>query len=283
MPNILPTEKRVAILRSLVEGNAIRATARIVGCSKNTVSKLLVDAGEACSRFQDEALRDLPCRQLQIDEIWAFVGMKQKTANRKGRGGDSTVGDAWTFTALDPETKLVPSFMVGCRDTTTATEFLRDLGSRLSNRVQLTTDGHSMYLEAVEDAFGAGVDYAMVIKQYGEDPEPQKRYSPARVLSVDKRRVEGRPDMDAASTSLVERQNLTMRMCMRRMTRLTNGFSKKVENLVHAVALHFMAYNFIKPHGTLTKRAGGIHTTPAMAAGVADRLWTFERVIDLLG
>ncbi len=284
MANILKIEKRVQILSALIEGNSIRATSRMVGCSKNTTTKLLVDLGEACSQFQDETLRDLPCRRLEVDEIWAFVGMKQKTANRNGRGHEWGVGDAWTFTALDAETKLIPSWLVGTRDGGTATEFCQDLASRLAcPRVQLSTDGHKMYLDAVEDAFGAAVDYGMIVKVYGEDPQPQKRYSPAKVLSSTKDVVQGNPDSALISTSYVERQNLTMRMSMRRFTRLTNAFSKKVENLAHAVAIHFMAYNFVKPHGTLTKAAGGTSTTPAMAAGVVAKPWKLEEVIDLLG
>jgi IS1 family transposase len=285
MANILSTSKRAQIAAALCEGNSIRATARMIGASKNTVVKLLVDLGTACSDFQGEALRGLTCRHIEVDEIWSFVGMKAKTARRKGRGDDPTVGDTWTFTAIDADTKLVPSWLVGSRDAGCAIEFLRDLAGRLTHgiRPQMTSDGHSMYLEAVEDAFGCEIDYAMLIKEYGEDPEEDKRrYSPARIRSCTVNVIQGEPDPERICTSIVERSNLTMRMSMRRMTRLTNAFSKKVQNLAHAVSLHFMAYNFVKPHGTLTKAAGGTPTTPAMAAGVATRPWTYEQVIEEL-
>jgi IS1 family transposase len=282
MANILSTQKRAALTASLCEGNSIRATARMVGVSKNTVTKLLVDLGRACHAYQDEMLRGLSCKLIEADEIWCFCGMKAKTARRKGRGDDPTVGDVWTFVGIDAETKLVPTWLVGSRDAGCAIEFMRDLQGRLVHRVQMTTDGHSMYLEAVEDAFGADIDYAMLIKVYGEDPEADKKYSPARIQSCEVRVIQGQPAGENICTSYVERQNLTMRMSMRRFTRLTNGFSKKVENHAHAVALHYMVYNFVKPHGTLTKAAGGTPTTPAMAAGVATRPWTYEDVISEL-
>jgi IS1 family transposase len=282
MANILSTSKRAAIAASLCEGNSIRATTRMIGVSKNTVTKLLVDLGKACHEYQDEALRGLTCKRIEADEVWCFCGMKAKTARRKGRENDPTVGDVWTFTAIDAETKLVPSWLVGSRDAGCAIEFMRDLQSRLVHRVQMTTDGHSMYLEAVEDAFGADIDYAMLIKVYGEDPEADKKYSPARIQSCEVRVIQGQPAGENICTSYVERQNLTMRMSMRRFTRLTNAFSKKVENHAHAVALHYMACNFVKPHGTLTKSAGGTPTTPAMAAGVATRPWKYEEVIERL-
>ncbi len=282
MANILKTEKRVQIVAALIEGSSIRSTSRMVGCSKNTTTKLLVDLGKACSEYQDEVLRDLPCVRLQCDEIWSFCGMKQKTAAKQGRGNEFGVGDVWTWTAIDADTKLVPSWMVGTRDTETAKLFINDVASRLRNRVQLTTDGHKPYLEAVEGAFGMDVDYAQLVKLYGDNPEPQKRYSPAKIRGIEKNVIQGEPDREHVSTSYVERQNLTMRMSMRRFTRLTNAFSKKVENLAHSVALHFMAYNFVKPHGTLTKAAGGRPTTPAMAAGVATKAWKIEDVVVLL-
>lgn len=283
MANILKTEKRVAIVKALVEGNSIRATSRMVGCSKNTVTKLLVDLGEACSKFQDENIRGLSSKRLQVDEIWSFCQMKQKTARRKGRENEHGVGDVWTFTAIDADTKLVPSWLVGSRDAGCAIEFCRDLADRLTGRVQPTSAGASIYLEAVEDAFGADIDYAMLQKIYGEDPQAEKRYSPAQCIEVRVEPKQGDPDPEHISTSYVERANLTMRMSMRRFTRLTNAFSKKVENMAHAVALHFMAYNFVKPHGTLTKAAGGHPTTPAMAAGLATKPWTYEEVVGLLG
>lgn len=283
MANILSTSKRAAIAASLCEGNSIRATSRMVGCSKNTVTKLLCDLGKACHEYQDAALRGLDCKRIEADEIWCFCAMKAKTARRQGRENDPTVGDVWTFVGIDAETKLVPSWLVGSRDAGNAIEFMRDLQSRLSHRVQLTTDGHSMYLEAVEDAFGADIDYAMLIKQYGEDPEEDKhKYSPSKIRSQEVRVIQGEPEGEGICTSYVERQNLTMRMSMRRFTRLTNGFSKKVENHAHAVALHYMAYNFVKPHTTLTKNNGGHPMTPAMAAGIATRPWKYEDLIDRL-
>jgi IS1 family transposase len=282
MANVLPTHKRVAIVSALIEGNSIRATARMVGCSKNTVTKLLVELGATCSEYQSETLRGLPCKRVQVDEIWSFCQMKAKTAREKGREHEHGVGDVWTFTAISADTKLVPSWLVGSRDGGSAVEFCRDLADRLASRIQLTSDGHNMYLEAVEDAFGMNVDYAMLQKIYGEDPQPQKRYSPAKCIGVKGEAIQGDPDPAHVSTSYVERQNLTMRMQMRRFTRLTNAFSKKVENHAHAIALHFMAYNFVKPHGTLTKAAKGTHTTPAMAAGVATKPWAIEDVVGLL-
>lgn len=209
--------------------------------------------------------------------------MKQKTAARQGRENEHGVGDVWTWTALCADTKLVPSWLVGHRDAETARLFIADVAGRLRSRIQLTTDGNRTYLEAVEEAFGADVDYAMLMKLYGDNPEPQKRYSPAKIRGTEKTVIQRDPDEAHVSTSYVERQNLTMRMSMRRFTRLTNGFSKKVENLAHAVAVHFMAYNFVKPHGTLTKAAAGHPTTPAMAAGVATKAWTIEDVVGLLG
>ncbi len=283
MANILKLQKRIAIVAALCEGNSIRATARIVGCSKNTVTKLLVDLGNACSEYQDEALRGLACRRLQVDEIWSFCQMKAKTARRQGREKEYGDDDVWTFTAICADTKLVPGWLVGSRDAGCANEFCRDLESRLSGRIQLTSDGHSMYLEAVEDAFGAGIDYSMLIKVYGEDPKADKRYSAARIQSSSIGVVQGVPDPEHIATSYVERCNLPMRMLMRRFTRLSNAFSRKIEAHGHAVALHFMAYNFLKPHGMLTKLAGGTPTTPAMAAGAATKAWSYEDVVGLLG
>lgn len=283
MANILNTAKRAAVVAALVEGNSIRATVRMTGAAKNTVTKLLCDLGEACSRYQDEVMVNLPCKRLQVDEIWSFCQMKQKTANIKGLGGEFGVGDVWTFTAIDPKSKLIPSWMVGTRTTATATVFMKDLASRLSNRIQLSTDGHKMYLEAVEEAFGADIDFAQVIKHFGTDPEGEKRYSPAKCIGVEKHVIQGCPDPEHITTSHNERNNLSIRMGMRRFTRLTNAFSKKAENLAHAVSLHFMVYNFVKPHGTLTKEAKGKPTTPAMVAGITDKPWTYEDVIGLLG
>ncbi len=272
--NKLSTAKRSQVIRCLVEGNSIRATVRMTGVAKNTVVKLLVDLGEACSRFQHEALRDLYCEHIQADEIWSFVYAKQKNVPQELRGTFG-VGDVWTFTAIDADTKLVLSWLVGPRDLDSATAFMHDVVSRLHNRVQLTTDGHTMYLEAVESAFGAEVDYAMLQKQYGVPPEAERRYSPPECIGTSTEVVQGNPDPEHVSTSYVERQNLTMRMSMRRFTRLTNAFSKKVENLAAAVSLHFMYYNFCRKHQT-TKM------TPATAAGVTDHQWTVEEVVALL-
>lgn len=280
MPNILRTEKRMQIISSLTEGNGIRATARMVGCSKNTVTKLLVDLGQACAEYQDEVLRDLTCKRLQVDEIWSFCYAKQKNipASKHGKFG---FGDVWTFVGICADSRLVPSWLVGSRDSGCAYEFMTDLAGRLSNRVQLTTDGHRMYLEAIEDAFGSEIDFAQLQKLYGSDPEAEKQYSPAKCLGCKAKRVQGLPDPEYISTSYVERQNLTMRMSIRRFTRLTNAFSKKVENHYHAIAIHFAYYNFCRPHRSL-RTAKNNRITPAMAAGVADRQWKIEKLIGLL-
>jgi IS1 family transposase len=272
--NQLTNAKRVAVVAALVEGNSIRATVRMTGVAKNTVVKLLVDLGSACARYQDETLRNLPCRRLQCDEIWSFVGAKDKNvpAEKQGKFG---IGSVWTWTAIDSATKLVPSFLVGTRDLGSAFTFISDLASRLRNRVQLTTDGHSPYLSAVEDAFGGDIDYAVLQKLYGSDPAAEKRYSPAQCIGTITKIVTGDPDPKHISTSYVERQNLTMRMSMRRFTRLTNGFSKKVENHIAAVALYFMYYNFGRVHQTL-------RVTPAMEAGVANHIWTIAEIVALL-
>ena len=275
--NRLPRTKRTAILKALTEGVSIRATARMVGVSKTTVLKLLVEAGEFCAAYQDGVLRNLPCKRIEADEIWAFVGAKQRNAKMPG------YGDIWTFVAMCADTKLAVSWLVGNRTADYAHGFMEDVASRLANRVQLTTDGHSMYLTAVEDAFGwNGIDYAMLHKLYTADHGPGGRYSPPVCTGADKRQVMGRPVKQDVSTSYVERGNLTLRMQSRRFTRLTNAFSKKVENHAHAVALHFMAYNFCRVHQTLTKARKGIHTTPAMAAGLTDRVWKIEDVLDLM-
>ena len=272
--NRLSQEKRCQIVASLVEGNSIRATCRMTDTAKGTVLKLLRDLGTVCAEYQDEHLRDLPCSVLECDEIWSFCYAKQKNLRDEYKRTFG-YGDVWTFTAICADTKLVPTWRLGSRDAGTATDFMQDLASRLAGRAQITTDGHSMYLNAVEDAFGAGVDYAMLQKIYGADPEPQKRYSPAKCIGIDIETIQGNPDPERISTSYVERQNLTMRMSMRRFTRLTNAFSKKVENLAHAVALHFMYYNFCRVHRSL-------RMTPAMAAGVTDHLWKIEDIVTLL-
>lgn len=278
--NILSVERRAAIVRALCEGNSIRATARLTGAAKATVLKLLVELGEFCSLYQDHVLTNLTTTRIEADEIWAFVGAKQRNPTRADQG------DVWTFTAIDADTKLMVSWLVGARSPANAQAFMRDVAARLTTRVQLTTDGHQMYLTAVENAFGYhGVDYAMLVKTYGvtDDPKnPQRRYSPAVCTGATKERVLGAPDEAKVSTSYVERANLSMRTQMRRFTRLTNGFSKKAENHAHAVSLYLMFYNFCRLHTTLTKAAGGVHTTPATAAGVSARVWTVENILELM-
>lgn len=270
--NRMPLSKRAQILGLLVEGMSLRAASRIADCSINTVTKLLVDVGTACAAYQDEALRNLPCKRVQCDEIWSFVGAKQKNVTRGAIGH----GDIWTWTAICADTKIIAAWMVGSRDGDAAKTFVADLAPRLRNRVQLTTDGHKVYLNAVEAAFGADVDYAMLVKVYGEGTvNEQRRYSPAPFVSAEKQTITGNPDHAAVSTSYVERQNLTMRMSCRRFTRLTNAFSKKVENHAHAVALHFMHYNFGRIHKTL-------RVTPAMEAGVSDHVWSLEEIAALV-
>lgn len=276
--NKLSLEKRTQVIRALVEGNSIRATCRITGVAKGTVTRLLASVGAACAKYQDEHLRDLPCATIQCDEIWSYCYSKQKNVpeDKQGKYG---YGDVWTWTAIDADTKLVPSWLVGLRDAGYGYEFMLDLKSRLAHRVQITTDGHKVYLNAVEDTFGSEVDYAMLVKLYGAVPESETRYSPAKCIGTDLRIIQGHPDPKLISTSFAERQNLTMRMSMRRFTRLTNAFSKKIENLEHAVALHFMYYNFARPHKTL---ATPYPTTPAMAAGISDHVWSIEEIVRLV-
>jgi IS1 family transposase len=274
--NKLPLQKRIQIIQLLVEGNSMRATSRIADCSINTVTKLLVDVGQACSECQDKTMRNLTCEKIQCDEIWSFCYAKEKNVpeDKKGLFG---FGDVYTWTAICAKTKLIPSFFVGKRDAECAKLFINDLASRLNNRVQLTTDGHKAYLEAIENAFGSNIDYAMLIKLYGEPEgrESNKRYSSGDFVGTTKTVITGNPDIDNVSTSFVERQNLTMRMSMRRFTRLTNGFSKKIENLEYAVALHFMYYNFARIHKTL-------RVTPAMKAGISNHVWGIEEIINLV-
>ncbi len=272
--NKLSTHRRTQIVAALVEGNSIRATCRMTGAAKNTVVKLLVDLGGACSEYQDAAMRNLPCLRLQCDEIWSFCCAKEKNVAPELHG-QFGYGDVWTWTAIDADTKLVPCWHVGKRSGQDAAAFVDDLASRLANRVQLTTDGYKVYLNAIEDAFGGEIDYAMLMKIYGSDPEAEKRYSPAKCIGTETQIIAGDPDPLHISTSYAERQNLTMRMGMRRFTRLTNAFSKKVENLMHAVSLHFMHYNFARVHTTLRQ-------TPAMAAGIADHRWSIEEIVGLL-
>lgn len=278
--NRLDRKQRAQILAALVEGNSIRATARMTGVSKNTVTKLLVEVGKVCAEYQNKAMCEIECEAVEVDEIWSFCYAKQKNVPAE-KQGEFGYGDVWTFTAVCAESKLVPCFLVGSRDGYTASVFMEDLAARLKGRIQLTTDGHTMYLDAVEGAFGFGIDYAMLQKIYGSDPEAERRYSPAKCIGTTCQPIQGAPRADRISTSYVERQNLTMRMQMRRFTRLTNGFSKKVENLACAVALHFMYYNFCRPHRSLrTERNNRV--TPAMAAGIADRPWSLGDVVAML-
>lgn len=264
--NRLPIERRVAVISALVEGCSIRSTVRMTGVAKNTVAKLLVDVGGACLAFQDRVMQNLTCARVECDEIWSFVPVE--------RTGDYGIGDVWTWVAIDADTKLVPSWLVGLRNADDATFFVRDLAGRLANRVQLTTDGLRLYINAVQAAFGDGIDYVILHKVYGLPQGNETRYSPPQCIGCETRPVSGNPDPAHVSTSYVERQNLTMRMKMRRFTRLTNAFSKKIENHECAVALHFMHYNFGRVHQTLK-------TTPAMAAGVADHRWTIEEIVRL--
>jgi IS1 family transposase len=279
--NQLSTSERAQIIRCLVEGNSIRSTARMTGFARNTITTLLTQLGEACSAYQDRTLRNLPTQRVECDEIWSFCYAKAKNVPEE-HVGEFGFGDVWTWTAIDTDTKLVPSWLVGWRGEGEAVDFLRDLASRVTGRLQITTDGHTAYPDAVERAFGTDVDYAQLIKQYGvehsEDASPTaRRYSPNKVTGQEVRIIKGDPDPAYISTSYVERQNLTMRMSMRRFTRLTNGFSKKVENHAAMVSLHFMHYNFARAHGSLGK-----NVTPAMAAGVAHHVWTVHEIASLL-
>jgi IS1 family transposase len=272
--NRLPIEKRTQIIGLLVEGMSMRAVTRIVGCSINTVTKLLEEVGFACNMYQSEHLRNLTCKRVQCDEIWGFCYSKEKNVSREDKGVLGH-GDVWTWTAIDADTKLIVSYQVGKRDAEYANMFMTDVAGRIANRVQLTTDGHAPYLYAVSDAFGADIDYAMLVKHYGAGPATdQGRYSPAKLISTELRPINGNPEAKHISTSFVERQNLTMRMGMRRFTRLTNGFSKKVDNLEHAVSLHFMHYNFARIHKSL-------RVTPAMEAGLTNHVWTLGEIAAL--
>lgn len=273
--NKLDSAARAQILHLLCEGQSIRAITRVTGASKNTVIKLLVDTGKACMAFHDANVRDVKAKKVQVDEIWSFTYAKQKNVTR-AVAAPAGAGDTWTWTAIDADSKMILSYFVGGRDGECAMWFIDDLRSRLAGRIQLTSDGHKAYVEAVEGAFGGDIDYAILHKVYGSSPESVKgKYSPAECIGTEKRRIEGDPDIQYVSTSYVERSNLTMRMHMRRFTRLTNGFSKKVENHAYAVALHMMYYNFVRIHTTL-------RTTPAMAAGVSSRLWEIGDIVKLV-
>jgi len=273
--NKLSPERRAQVISALVEGNSIRATCRMTGAAKGTVLKLLADVGEVCRDYQDKHVRKLTTRRVQCDEIWAFCHSKEKNVpeEKKGQFG---YGDVWTWTAIDADSKLVISWCIGGRDSYTGLAFMQDVARRVSQRVQLTTDGHKVYLNAIENVFGIDIDYAMLVKVYGRpSKEEQRRYSPASCVGTETQVIRGNPDPKHINTSYVERQNLTMRMGMRRFTRLTNAFSKKVQNLGHAVALHFLHYNFCRVHQTLG-------TTPAIAAGVADHVWSIGELVGLL-
>ena len=271
--NRLSTDKRTAVVAALCEGNSIRAMVRMTGVAKNTIVKLLIDMGAACSKYQDETIRGIRSRRVQCDEIWSFVGSKEKNTSieKKAHGW----GDCWTWTALDADTKLMISFRLGDRTLATAYDFMHDVADRVANRIQLTTDGHKVYIEAVESAFNLDVDYAMLNKVYHANPEGQTRYSPAKCVGCETKMITGSPNPKHVSTSYVERANLTMRMSMRRFTRLTNAFSKKLENHAAMVALYFMYYNFARVHQTL-------RVTPAMEAGISDHVWSIEEIVGLL-
>jgi len=272
--NRLTLDRRTQVIAALVEGVSINATCRMTGVSKHTVIKLLEDIGCACAAYHDAHVRNLRVRRIQCDEIWAFVYAKQKNVTLQQM--EKGAGDVWTWTAIDADSKLIVSYTLGDRGAATALSFTRDMAGRIANRIQLTTDGHRVYADAVEDAFGAGIDYAMLVKLYGVSSDsPESRYSPATCIGCRTGILAGNPDPEHISTSFVERSNLSMRMGMRRFTRLTNGFSKKLENHGHMVALYFMHYNYCRVHKTL-------RVTPAMEAGLTDHVWTLEELLDLI-
>jgi IS1 family transposase len=270
--NVLPSEKRAHILNCLVEGCSMRSTQRLTGVAKKTVERLLIEMGKACSIYQDRVFRNLPCKIVQCDEIWSFVGAKAKNTTEQTRANGW--GDCWTWTALCSDTKLIPCWYIGARDASAAYHFMHDLAKRMANRIQLTTDGLKVYLPAVADAFGHEVDYAQLVKIYGEGPKTEARYSPAQCMGAKKAVMTGNPETGHISTSHIERSNLTLRMGNRRLTRLTNAFSKKVENHEYSMAIQFMHYNFCRIHQTL-------RVTPAMQAGIADHVWSLEEIIAL--
>lgn len=274
MANVLSIEKQTAIITALVEGCSVRSTSRMTGASKGAVLRTLVKVGKACQEYQDATIRNVKAKRVQVDEIWSFCYAKQKNATSEMWDRVGYAGDVWTFTAIDADTKLVISWAVGRRDAGCAADFLQDVASRLANRIQLTTDGHRMYLTAVPDAFGNRVDFAQLHKIYGNDPEGQTRYSPAQCLGTKRVEVIGNPAEEHISTSYVERQNLNMRMNMRRFTRLTNAFSKKLDNHIAMIALFHMHYNFGRVHQTL-------RVTPAMEAGLSDHVWSIQEIAAL--
>jgi IS1 family transposase len=272
--NRLSTDKYSAVIAALVEGTSINATCRMTGVAKNTVLKLLKDMGCAAAAYHNQHVSNLSVRRVQADEVWSFVYGKDK--NLSSEQIQAGAGSVWTWTALDADTKLIISYTLGDRSADTAKEFMQDVASRISTRIQLTTDGYRVYADAVEDAFGADIDYAMLVKIYGAASDsPESRYSPATCIGCRTGVLNGDPNPDHISTSFVERQNLSMRMGMRRFTRLTNGFSKKLENHGHMVALYFMHYNFCRVHKTL-------RVTPAMEAGLTDHVWEIDELIHRL-
>ena len=268
--NKLPITKRALIIQLLCEGNSIRGTARVADVAINSVVKVLIDVGVACRAYQDETLRNLKCKRIQLDEIWAFCYAKAKNVPEDKRG-QLGYGDVWTWTALCADTKLMVSWLVGGRDAEYANVFVKDISERVAGRIQVTSDGHLPYIQAVEGAFGIDVDYALLVKVFGPAPEGQRRYSPPVCLGAKPTKITGRPDPKHISTSYVERSNLTIRMSNRRFTRLTNAFSKKIENHDHAFSIFAMHYNFARIHTTL-------RVTPAMEAGVSDHVWTYEEI-----
>jgi len=270
--NYLTHAERVQIVAALVEGNSLRSVSRMTGIARNTITKLLVDLGEACMNYHDTHVRNVRARRLQCDEIWAYVGAKQKNASPEKK--EIGWGDVWTWVGLDADTKLVVSYLVGGRGAVWAKDFMDDCDSRIQGRVQITTNGHKAYLEAVEGASGMDVDFATLQKIYGASEETEKRYSPAKCIGCESKVVMGDPNQKHISTSYVERQNLTMRMHIRRFTRLTNAFSKKLDNHAYAVALHFMYCNFVRIHQTL-------RVTPAVQAGICDHVWTIAELVEM--
>jgi len=274
--NQLNADKRAQIVAALVEGNSIRTTVRMTGVSKNTIAKLLIELGSACSDYMNKHLVNLPCKRVQCDEVWSFLAAKQRNVTPELHERNPYAGDVWTWVAMDADTKLVCSWCVGGRDYTTVNLFIEDLKKRLANRIQLTTDGNRLYFHTIAGAFGDEIDYAVLMKLYGGNPQPgDTRYSPAKCIGCEKHPKLGNPDPKHISTSFVERQNLTMRLHMRRFTRLTNAFSKKIEHHVASLAIHYMNYNFCRIHQTL-------RVTPAMAAGVTDQLWEVSDIVKLL-
>jgi IS1 family transposase len=274
MANVISMAKKVAVISALVEGCSVLSTVRMTGVSKGAVLRLLVSVGKACAEYQDAVIRNVSAKRVQVDEIWSFVGAKAKNTKPEHFENGGYAGDVWTFTAIDADTKLVISWLVGRRDAGHAADFLRDVAGRLTNRIQLTADGHKMYLDAVPEAFGNDIDFAQLVKIYGNTPEGQTRYSPAQCLGTKQIGVIGEPDRVHVSTSYVERQNLNMRMGMRRFTRLTNAFSKKLDNHVAMIALWHMHYNFGRVHQTL-------RVTPAMEAGISSHVWSVQELVNL--